>query len=94
VEYEILRWPFRQWGADLVISGHDQIYQRRYIDGLTYITCGCARAAFAPIPIKYSEALKSLRVPGYLNIRPSAFALDVTFNDLNHNPLDGITIYP
>jgi hypothetical protein len=35
-----MRWPFRQWGADLVLAGHDHVYERLEIDDLTYITTG------------------------------------------------------
>jgi tartrate-resistant acid phosphatase type 5 len=35
-----MRWPFKEWGADLVLSGHDHTYERLQIDGLTYIVNG------------------------------------------------------
>lgn len=35
-----LRWPFRQWGADLVLSGHEHNYERLVEDGLTYVVDG------------------------------------------------------
>ena len=35
-----MRWPFKEWGADLVINGHDHDYERLEIDGLTYIVNG------------------------------------------------------
>jgi len=37
---EYMRWPFKESGADLVISGHDHDYERLEIDGLTYIVNG------------------------------------------------------
>ncbi len=37
---EYMRWPFKNWGVDLVISGHDHTYERFEIDGLTYIVNG------------------------------------------------------
>jgi len=37
---EYMRWPFKEWGADLVINGHDHNYERFEIDGLTYIVNG------------------------------------------------------
>lgn len=35
-----LQWPFRAWGADLVISGHNHLYERLEVDGLTYVVNG------------------------------------------------------
>jgi tartrate-resistant acid phosphatase type 5 len=35
-----MRWPFREWGADLVIAGHDHVYERIEVDGLIYIING------------------------------------------------------
>ncbi len=35
-----LGWPFRAWGADLVLSGHDHDYERVDVDGFPYIVDG------------------------------------------------------
>ncbi len=35
-----MRWPFKAWGADLILSGHDHTYERLVIDGLTYVVNG------------------------------------------------------
>ncbi|MDB5235688.1 MAG: hypothetical protein JWR44_2681 [Hymenobacter sp.] len=35
-----LRWPFRQWGASVVLTGHDHHYERLVEDGLLYIING------------------------------------------------------
>ena len=35
-----MRWPFQQWGATLVYSGHDHTYERFDIDGFPYIVNG------------------------------------------------------
>jgi hypothetical protein len=31
-----VQWPYKQWGADAVFSGHDHIYERLLSDGLDY----------------------------------------------------------
>ncbi len=33
-------WPFKKWGASVVMSGHDHTYERLNIDGLTYFVNG------------------------------------------------------
>ncbi len=35
-----MQWPFKQWGATAVFSGHDHIYERLLIGDLFYVTCG------------------------------------------------------
>ncbi|GAC1375970.1 MAG: hypothetical protein NVSMB30_20800 [Hymenobacter sp.] len=35
-----LRWPFRAWGASLVLAGHDHDYERLVEDGLVYCVNG------------------------------------------------------
>jgi Calcineurin-like phosphoesterase/Fibronectin type III domain len=35
-----LQWPFREWGAHAVLSGHAHIYERILRDGLPYFTNG------------------------------------------------------
>lgn len=37
---EIMRWPFKAWGADAVLSGHEHLYERLNINGLTYFVNG------------------------------------------------------
>lgn len=44
-----MQWPYQEWGADLVLAGHDHDYERVNIDGLTYIVCGLGGAANYPI---------------------------------------------
>ncbi len=35
-----MQWPFAEWGADAVLSGHDHLYERLEVDGLVYFTNG------------------------------------------------------
>ncbi|WP_426061409.1 metallophosphoesterase [Hymenobacter sp. B1770] len=35
-----MRWPFREWGASLVLAGHDHHYERLVVDGLPYFVNG------------------------------------------------------
>ena len=46
-----MQWPFAEWGADVVISGHAHVYERFMHDGIPYIVNGLgggARHSFAP----------------------------------------------
>jgi len=35
-----LQWPFEEWGADLVLSGHDHNYERLVVNGFPYFVNG------------------------------------------------------
>jgi hypothetical protein len=35
-----MRWPFSNWGAHVVLNGHDHLYERLRVDGLTYFING------------------------------------------------------
>ena len=39
-----MRWPFRSWGADVVLTGHQHQYERLVVDGLTYLVAGLGGA--------------------------------------------------
>lgn len=41
---QYMRWPFKEWGADIVLTGHNHLYERLSVDGLTYITNGLGGA--------------------------------------------------
>lgn len=34
------RWPYKDWGADAVLAGHDHTYERLDVGGLTYFVNG------------------------------------------------------
>ena len=40
-----MRWPFKQWGASAVFSGHHHVYERLNVDGLPYIIDGLGGAS-------------------------------------------------
>ena len=35
-----MRWPFEEWGASAVLSGHDHVYERLIIGGIPYFING------------------------------------------------------
>lgn len=40
-----MQWPFKEWGADVVITGHDHHYERLVLDGLLYFVNGLGGGA-------------------------------------------------
>jgi hypothetical protein len=55
-----LQWPYRKWGASLVLAGHDHTYERVEHDSLVYIVNGLGgRSIYATNPrsVPGSQAL-------------------------------------
>lgn len=42
---EVMQWPYAEWGADLVLAGHDHGYERLQLDGITYVVSGLGGAS-------------------------------------------------
>jgi hypothetical protein len=40
-----MQWPYKEWGVDLVLGGHDHIYERITVDGLPYVVTGLGGAS-------------------------------------------------
>ena len=65
-----MQWPFKAWGASLVLAGHDHDYERLEVDGLTYLVDGLggqpARYHFGtPLPqsrVRYNADFGALRI--------------------------------
>ncbi len=69
---DFMQWPFGQWGADYVISGHNHIYERIYRDGVRYFTAGVAGG-----DLRGGYAIPGLEAAvyytyGYIHIKASA----------------------
>lgn len=66
---EWMRWPFREWGADIALCGHNHVYERVTVDGFTYLINGLgggARYAWGPIvngsQLRYNADHGAMRV--------------------------------
>jgi hypothetical protein len=40
-----MRWPFEAWGADVVLAGHDHVYERFEVGQIPYFTVGLGGAS-------------------------------------------------
>ena len=75
-----LRWPFKEWGADLVISGHDHSYERLIVDGLTFVVNGLGGQSFylfqQPLPesvIRFRDDNGALKITANHQMLHGAF---------------------
>ncbi len=69
-ETKRMDWPFRDWGASVVLAGHDHIYERIHTNGLVYFVNGLggdSRDKFHRVPVagsvkRYSADFGAMRV--------------------------------
>lgn len=64
-----MQWPYRQWGADVVVSGHEHHYERLVVDGLLYLVNGAGGKSLYPFgppiagsQVRYNDDYGALRV--------------------------------
>jgi hypothetical protein len=80
-----MRWPFREWGAEVVLAGHDHTYERIVVDGIPYFVSGLGGASRYPFPseplpetkFRYNEQAGAMLV----NATPAAITYDFVTAD-------------
>ena len=84
-----LRWPYAEWGADLVLAGHDHHYERIEVAGAVYIVNGLGGRSLYPIgkPIPGSLARYGQGF-GAQFIEATATRLVSRFLDVNGKSVD------
>lgn len=90
-----MRWPFQEWGADLVLSGHDHTYERLIIHGLNYIVNGLGGGFIYnfhdPLPesvVRYNQGHGAMLIEVDLN------TLHLQFINLSGEVMDGVILTP
>lgn len=84
-----MRWPFAQWGADAVISGHAHTYERIRRDGIVYFVNGLGgapRYTFAT-PVAGSR-IRYQADWGAQRVTATATSLRFTFQDVSGKTID------
>ncbi len=75
-----LQWPFQQWGATAVFSGHEHSYERLVIDGFPYFVNGLGGASSYefkdPLP---GSVMRYTTTPGAMRVEATADHLTIDF---------------
>jgi hypothetical protein len=74
-----MQWPFKAWGASVVLAGHDHTYERLREDGLTYIVNGLGGASSYDFEQPVSGSLVRYR-DGYGAMRITATRTAITYD--------------
>lgn len=89
-----MRWPFKQWGADVVIAGHTHNYERLNIGAMTYLIDG-AGAATDPIgPAVPGSVVRDNSDVGALLISANDMAMTFQYQLRSGQVVDTFTLRP
>ena len=90
---ERLQWPYQEWGADVVISGHDHSYERLIIDGVVYLVNGLGGGSRyrleEPVP---GSRLRYNVEHGALLVEAGSNELTLSFISVSEQMIDAITL--
>ena len=88
-----MRWPYKTWGVDLVLAGHDHDYERIDVEGLTYLVNGLGGAVFYPIgkPVEGSIA-RFNTTAGALFLEADETSLRARFQTVDGRKIDELTL--
>jgi tartrate-resistant acid phosphatase type 5 len=63
------QWPYKEWGADAVLAGHDHTYERLQVDDLVYFVNGLGGGSIYPFlmiedgsQVRYNDDYGAMRV--------------------------------
>jgi hypothetical protein len=73
-----MRWPFGDWGATAVLSGHDHTYERLLMDGIPYFINGVGGGAIYSF-VDVLEGSQFRYNDGYGAMRVTATSSDLRF---------------
>jgi len=90
---EWMRWPFQQWGADVVINGHHHVYERLNVGGFPYIINSAAGAALGEWDaIDSNSVVRYDTMGGALQMDAEINTLALRFFNRQGTQIDSITL--
>ncbi len=88
-----MRWPFAEWGATAVITGHDHIYERLEAEGIVYFINGLGGKD--PYPIRRAAPESVVRYNedyGAMLINASPTCINFSFYNRQNQLIDSYTL--
>jgi len=89
-----MNWPFKEWGASAVLSGHDHIYERVFTNGLNYFVCGTGGSRLDPVqePLVAGSQFHHTNEYGALRIDATETNLTIRFLNIAGKIIDTHTM--
>lgn len=90
-----MRWPFKAWGADVVMSSNSHIYERVIRDNFPYFVNGLGGQsiyALTSVPVSGSQ-IRYNSTYGAIQVKVTSTSLTFRFYNINYNLKDTYTLY-
>lgn len=89
-----MRWPFAEWGANIVYAGHDHTYERLSVDGFPYIVNGVGGANLYELGEPLADSLvRHADVHGLVLVTATATDFVSRFLDARGEELDVFSLH-
>jgi hypothetical protein len=89
-----LHWPFAEWGATAVLSGHDHYYERVEVDGIPYFVNGAGGRKQYRFGSAGPESLVRYNVDyGAMQVQAAEDCLNFSFSNRENELIDSVTIW-
>ena len=94
-----MRWPFEAWGADLVLSGHDHVYERVMLDNdsngtkIPYIISGLGGKSLSTFGTPTTGSVTRYNgAYGALFVRATSTEMKLEFRNVSNAVIDSLTL--
>lgn len=87
-----MRWPFAEWGADVVLTGHSHVYERLDIDGTPYLVNGAGAVNNGVENLRDESVVRETEDVGALLIQANAYALTLQYQIRTGEVIDTLTL--
>ncbi len=88
-----MRWPFAEWGATAVITGHDHIYERLEAESIVYFVNGLGGKSLYPIRRAAPESVVRYNEDyGAMRINASPTCINFSFYNRQNQLIDSYTL--
>ncbi|MDT8304888.1 MAG: metallophosphoesterase [Anaerolineae bacterium] len=90
----VMQWPFREWGASVVLAGHNHVYERLVVDDLPYFIVGASGypALYAFVDILPESQFRYNQDYGALRVGATPREMQVEFVTRDGAVIDRITL--
>jgi tartrate-resistant acid phosphatase type 5 len=94
----LLEWPYKEWGADIVLTGHGHHYERIVRDGFNYVTNGLGGHPtihdFGELPPVEGSVVQYMDDFGAMRMYATDDVLDVKFITRTGEVIDSFSLTP
>jgi tartrate-resistant acid phosphatase type 5 len=91
---DYIEWPFGEWGADVMIAGHDHLYERLEVEGFPYFITGLggSEAVYDFVNIYPGSLVRYNAMHGAIRVEATADWINFQFTNVNGDVIDNYTI--